>query len=155
VEADAGAPEQVEVSGAIPERWETTVEDLAQLVGLALDRAQDLADVVNDLARTRPALVKAVAAGTVGAVVGVLLADLTFGRRQGPARSPRGNSVAHERRARGAAATQEASAQEARRASLLHLGDAAELLPIAVAVFGNPVVRKVLMRVALRAARRP
>ena len=149
MEAERGAPDQPDLSEAMPERWETTVEDLAQLVGVALDRAQDLADVVNDLARTRPDIMKVVAAGTMGAVVGVLLAGLTRRRREATIPSPRGNSVTHDRSSRGLPVP----TSEGRRQAV-QLSDAAELLPIAVTILGNPVVRRVLLRVAMRVVRR-
>ena len=60
---------------AMPERWETAIEDLAQAVALGLDRAQDLADAINDVLRTRPAVAKAVGAAVVGAIIGSFLAS--------------------------------------------------------------------------------
>src|SRR2546429_6941801 len=74
-------PEDTTIPRAQPERWETAVEDLAQLVALGLDRAQDLADVVAELNRTRPGLVKAVSAGLGGALVGAVVAGLIPRRR--------------------------------------------------------------------------
>jgi hypothetical protein len=60
---------------AMPERWETAIEDLAQAIALGLDRAQDLADAVNDVLRTRPVVAKAAGAAVVGAVIGSFLAS--------------------------------------------------------------------------------
>jgi hypothetical protein len=60
---------------AMPERWETAIEDLAQAIALGLDRAQDLADAVNDVLQTRPMLAKAAGAAIVGAIVGSFLAS--------------------------------------------------------------------------------
>ena len=74
-------PNDTTIPGAMPERWETAVEDLAQLVALGLDRAQDLADVIGELNRARPGLTKAVAAALGGAVVGAFLASRLRPRR--------------------------------------------------------------------------
>ena len=41
---------------AMPERWETAIEDLAQAIALGLVRAQDLADALNDVLHARPLL---------------------------------------------------------------------------------------------------
>jgi len=60
---------------AMPERWETAIEDLAQAIALGLDRAQDLADAINDVLRTRPGVAKAAGAAVVGAVIGTFLAS--------------------------------------------------------------------------------
>src|SRR4051794_35961214 len=64
-----------DIPNAVPERWETAIEDLAQAIALGLDRAQDLADLINDTVRTRPVVAKAVGAAVVGAVVGTALAS--------------------------------------------------------------------------------
>src|SRR5881396_2248352 len=53
-----------------PERWETVVEDVAQVLALGLERAEDLADVLSDLVRGRPGLPKIAAAVAVGMVLG-------------------------------------------------------------------------------------
>lgn len=63
------------IGGVEPERWETAIEDLAQLVALGLDRAQDLYDAIGDLLRARPGLAQAIAAGIIGTVVGALIAS--------------------------------------------------------------------------------
>lgn len=76
---DANLPE------AVPERWETAVEDFVQLVALAIDRAQDLADIVNDLIRGHPELVRVALAAAAGGAVGAILAD-RFASRPEPAR---------------------------------------------------------------------
>src|ERR1051326_8885539 len=60
---------------AMPERWETAIEDLAQAIGLGLDRSQDLADAINDVMRTRPVVAKAAGAAIVGAIVGSIIAS--------------------------------------------------------------------------------
>src|SRR5438093_3770410 len=79
--ASAGSVPEDTIPGAMPERWETAVEDFAQLVALGLDRAQDLADVVGELNRTRPGVTKLVAAGAAGLVAGAFLAGLIPKRR--------------------------------------------------------------------------
>ena len=66
--------EEDSMPGIEPERWETAIEDLAQLVALGLDRAQDLYDVINDLLRARPGLAAALAAGLIGTLVGAFVA---------------------------------------------------------------------------------
>ena len=102
--ASAGsAPEDTTIPGATPERWETAVEDFAQLVALGLDRAQDLADVIGELNRTRPGLMKAVAAGIGGAVLGSILAG----------RIPRRRPSAKQRAKRAAEALKRAAADRA------------------------------------------
>jgi hypothetical protein len=60
---------------AMPERWETAIEDLAQAIALGLDRAQDLADAINDVMKTRPIVAKAAGAALVGAIIGAFLAS--------------------------------------------------------------------------------
>jgi hypothetical protein len=80
VEAENGGPESVQLGDTgfdeyVPERWETVVEDLAQVVALGLDRAQDLADAVNDFTRGHPTLIKSSLAAIGGVVVGLFVAD--------------------------------------------------------------------------------
>lgn len=77
----SSVPDDTTIPGAMPERWETAVEDIAQLVALGLDRAQDLADVIAELNRTRPGLTKAAAAVLGGAVVGAVIAGRIPRRR--------------------------------------------------------------------------
>ena len=96
-------PEDTTIPGAQPERWETAVEDLAQLVALGLDRAQDLADVIAELNRTRPGLTKAVAAGVGGAFVGAIVAGII----------PRRKPSARERAKQTAQAMKKAAASRA------------------------------------------
>src|SRR5438552_4284967 len=64
-----------------PERWETVVEDVAQVVALGLERAEDLADVLGDLVRGRPGLPKIAAAVAVGMVLGSFAERLTRAQR--------------------------------------------------------------------------
>jgi len=78
------APNDATIPGAMPERWETAVEDVAQLVALGLERAQDLADVIGDLNRSHPGLTKVVGAALAGAVAGVFLAGRIPRRRPSP-----------------------------------------------------------------------
>src|SRR3954452_16816828 len=68
---------------AMPERWETAIEDLAQAIALGLDRAQDLADAINDVLHTRPMLAKAAGAAVVGAIAGTIIAS-KLSRRRSP-----------------------------------------------------------------------
>src|SRR6266511_4800455 len=102
--ASAGSvPEDTTIPGAQPERWETAVEDFAQLIALGLDRAQDLADVIAELNRTRPGLTKAVTAGVAGAFVGVIVAGIV----------PRRKPSARERAKQTAQALKRAAANRA------------------------------------------
>jgi hypothetical protein len=180
---------------AVPERWETAIEDFVQLVALAIDRAQDLADVVNDILRGHPELVRAALAATAGGVAGAILAD-RLGRRREPLpetlrqRTLRSASEAAERGGSflGSAASglRGSAEQWVRRAPppdeirerarrrmphldsiglpivgrsgggaspAVHPRHAAQLLPIAVALLKNPIVRDLIIRSAMRAAR--
>jgi len=91
------------IPGAMPERWETAIEDAAQVVALGLDRAQDLADIVNDFAHGHPSLAKGIGAAVVGAVVGSIIA----GRRRPPSLAEQSKVAAAE----AAAAAQAAAAR--------------------------------------------
>src|SRR5687768_5120291 len=71
-----------DLQDAMPERWETAIEDLAQAIALGLDRAQDLADAINDVLRTRPVVAKAAGAAVVGAIIGVFLASKLTAKRK-------------------------------------------------------------------------
>ena len=206
--ASAGSvPDDGTIPGAMPERWETAVEDFAQVIALGLDRAQDLADVIAEVNRTRPGLTKAVAAALGGAIVGAVIAG-RFARRRPTARERARQAAGAVRRAAGervsaleqAAAVAQAAAQRlaerapspsdirdrlprvdrsdvADRASGLRnrasemgqrarrgmsgpnlgvsqLPNAAKLVPIAVALLKNPLVRSLLMGAVVRMARR-
>jgi hypothetical protein len=76
----------------MPERWETAVEDFAQLVALGLDRAQDLADVIGDVNRAKPAWTNVVVAAAGGALIGVFLANRI--RRRPPSKRERARRAA-------------------------------------------------------------
>jgi hypothetical protein len=190
----------------VPERWETAVEDLAQLVALGLDRAQDLADAVNDIVRGHPALIKAVGASVAGVLIGGFIADRT--RRRPPTLAERSSRAAESaRKAAGSAAERaavqaQAAAEQAAavaqsaarrvaerlpsreeiqqripsraeieaqarsrnghapRISRSSVRDAsqvqyaAQLVPVAITLLRNPLVRDLLVRAAVRAARR-
>ncbi|MBM2809616.1 MAG: hypothetical protein HW416_375 [Chloroflexi bacterium] len=73
--------DDLEIEGAMPERWETAIEDVAQVVALALDRVQDLVDLINDQTRARPGVAKILLAGVGGAVVGAFVAGRLRPRR--------------------------------------------------------------------------
>src|SRR5438309_11568963 len=96
-------PEDTSIPGAMPERWETAVEDLAQLVALGLDRAQDMADVIGEMNRTRPGLTKILAAALGGAVVGAAIAG----------RIPRRRPTARQRALHAATAVRRAASERA------------------------------------------
>jgi len=190
-----------DIPDTAPERWETAIEDFVQLVALAIDRAQDLADVINDLLRGHPELVRAGLAAGGGAVAGAFLAD-RIGRKQPPvtviepqramsraARAAERGSAILAATATGLRGTAEHWAHRApppeevrerawrrvvhmneigRRMSNLDgiplarhrtarpaLGprQAAQLLPVVVTLLKNPIVRDIIIRSALRAAR--
>ncbi len=166
---------------AMPERWETAIEDLAQAIALGLDRAQDLADAINDLIRTRPAVAKAVGAAAVGAVAGVMIANLTARKPKPPsaqtlresARQASASLVdqailiardAAERMARRIPAKGEALGRSVsgdgavkRKGRLVDVSRAryaAQLVPLAFALLKNPIVREYLARAAMASTRR-
>lgn len=176
-----------------PERWETAIEDFVQLVALAIDRAQDLADVINDLLRGHPELVRTAMAAAAGGVVGAILAD-RVGRKPEPViemAPQRAMSRAAQAAGRGsailgatAAGLRGSAGEWVRRAprpevirqrtwrrgpSLDSFGlpvvrrgrgrpvvdprYAARLLPIALTLLKNPIVREIIFRAVVRAAR--
>jgi ElaB/YqjD/DUF883 family membrane-anchored ribosome-binding protein len=178
-----------DLKDAMPERWETAIEDLAQVIALGLDRAQDMAEAANEAVRTRPVVAKAAGAAVVGAIIGTILAAKTS-----PPPRPK-IRISRE-------AAQEASAAAATQASLVvdqavaiarataerlarksptpdepvngmretrrnrqaaapapprevgRVGYAAQLVPLSVELLKNPIVRDLLIAMALRAARR-
>src|SRR4051812_43936582 len=85
--------EEEPIPGAMPERWETAIEDAAQVIALGLDRAQDLADLVNDFSHNHPTLAKAIGAAVMGAVVGSFIAGRA-GRRRPPTLAERAGATA-------------------------------------------------------------
>jgi hypothetical protein len=99
----ASVPDDTTIPGAMPERWETAVEDIAQLVALGLDRAQDLADVIAEINRHHPGLTKAAAAAFGGAVVGAVVAS----------RIPRRRPSAKQRALQAATAVRRAAVERA------------------------------------------
>jgi hypothetical protein len=121
----------------MPERWETVVEDIAQVVALVLDRAQDVADAVNDLVRTRPTLTKAMLAGLAGVVVGSFIAEktrprppsLAEGSRRAAEVAARAAQAAAARAAVRAAARAQSAAGQAASAAQSAAGRVGERLP--------------------------
>lgn len=176
-EDTAGA---ADLSAGMPERWETAIEDLAQVVALGLDRAQDLADVVTDVVRARPVLAKALLAAAVGAAVGVFMAERSSRRPKVSSIQRRGSAADARSRSRpsiveeAAAIARDAAELLARRpasrartsesrsrvngfgweATLRQLRDVAQLAPVAATLIRNPLVRLLLLRTVVRAARR-
>jgi hypothetical protein len=192
--ASNGAAESfsADIPDAVPERWETAIEDFVQLVALAIDRAQDLADVVNDLIRGHPELFRAAFAAAAGGVVGAFLAD-RVGRRPEPIReSLRERTIGRAAGAAGRGGALLGAAAAGLRNSAEHLTRrapspeeirqrtprrfpslesfglpiasrggagsvdpryAAQLVPIAVALLKNPIVRDIMIRSAMRAVR--
>src|SRR5438309_740519 len=57
-----------------PERWETAIEDAAELVAMLLDRGQSLFDAANEFRKTRPMLASAAGAAIGGAALGMYVA---------------------------------------------------------------------------------
>ena len=159
---------------AAPERWETAVEDLAQLVALGLDRAQDLADVINDVFRTRPALAKVVVAGIAGAAVGAFAASCTVRRPKpiaataAPAAAPPGQpsilddatsilveaAEALAKRRLGVTSSAVGGAASTPKPSRSQLRHATDLLPIGLTLLKNPLVRDLVVKSVVRATRR-
>ena len=154
-----------------PERWETAIEDAAEVVALLLDRGQALFDGFAELRRTRPLVVAAAGAALGGAVLGTVLAGRWLQRRK---RHPM-NAVAQASEVAQAAAERLAQRQVLRGAKriadlrdgvrgahaqgrLVEGGRTArqlvQLLPVVVAVLKNPLVRTMLWRFALRSVRR-
>ena len=196
--ADEHAFDEEPIPGAMPERWETAIEDAAQVVAIGLDRAQDLADLLNDFARQHPTATKLILAAAGGMIVGSLIAGrvrrtLTVAERSTQfaeeiqsntrskitdlsARMPSRRAVLERlpRIDRGAMAEHmphldrdaltrrlphmdRAALQRGRRASRPDLGqmrNAAQLVPVALTLLRNPLVRQLIMRSAVRAARR-
>jgi hypothetical protein len=186
-------PEQfaaADLPDAMPERWETAIEDLAQAIALGLDRAQDLADAINDLVRTRPVVAKAAGAAIIGAAIGTFIASKTMHRpkpkivelketaEEATSAATSQASLAIEQALAIARATAErmanrlppkeemvngaAHAAESMQARLApkrdtavkKAGYAAQLLPLTVALLKNPLVRDMLIRAAMKTARR-
>lgn len=152
-----------------PERWETAVEDAAEIVALLLDRGQAILDVFNDLRHERPMLVSAAAAAVGGALIGTIVAGRRLRER---GRRPLG-ALAQATAVAQAAAERLAQQQPLRsrlgvirdgrpgplpQKRLVEGGRAAQqllqLLPVVVAVLKNPLVRTVLWRFAVRSVRR-
>lgn len=191
-----------------PERWETAIEDFAQVAALVLDRAQDLVDTISDLMQARPVIAKAIVAAVAGAAVGVFVAT-RLPRRRPPTVGERAAAAAREATARGGSALREATGrggdalreatgrgasimEEAvavalsaaerlarrvpsgdvlieripqpdglrpirlrmRRPDTRQVRQAAQLVPIALTLLRNPLVRSLLLRAAMRAASR-
>lgn len=178
----------LDIEGAMPERWETAIEDVAQVVALTLDRIQDLLDLVNDLTRARPGVAKLLLAGVGGAVVGGFIAGRLRPHRDPTltestaalmrAASNRGSSALEEAASIAKAAAERMSRRvpsrgdiqeqvahlngsaigaRAERMAMPDVGQlrhAAELVPVALALLRNPLIRDFLARSALRATRR-
>jgi len=161
-----------------PERWETAIEDFAQVVALGIDRAQDLADVIGDFCSERPGLIKAFGAISAGVVAGMVLARATSGRRRaqpvlpqsppvptssGVAADLAGSLVAiasslaqelrHQPQGGGAppAKPQHQFWSGPPRVQMRHV---AQLLPVVITMAKNPLIRDLLVSSAVRAARR-
>ncbi|MBI4213935.1 MAG: hypothetical protein HY534_06455 [Chloroflexi bacterium] len=171
-EEDSGLTDESQTEGMTeftPERWETAVEDAAEIVALLLDRGQAILDAFNELRRERPMLVSAAAAAVGGALIGTIVAGRRLRQRS---RRPLG-AVAQATAVAQAAAERLAQQQplrsrlgvmrEGRSGSrpqerLVEGGRAAQhllqLLPVVVAVLKNPLVRTVLWRFAVRSVRR-
>ena len=146
-----------------PERWETVVEDVAQVLALGLERAEDLADMLNDLLRGRPGLPKVAAAVAVGMVLGTFAERVTRARRTAPPqfslpRRPVPPQLSLPRLLDGRRPTPDVSRVVRRlpvpSANLGGVRSAAQLLPVAMTLLKNPLVRNALVGFALRAGSR-
>jgi hypothetical protein len=208
--ADEHVFDEEPIPGAMPERWETAIEDAAQVIALGLDRAQDLADLLNDFARQHPTASKLLLAGAGGLIVGSFIAGR---RRRPPTPAERAAQLATEARANAESMISDLSHRmPSRRAMMDHLPRfdreamaehlphlnreamaermphldreslagrlpnvngkalrrggrpsspdfsqvryAAQLVPVALTLLRNPLVRQLVMRTAMRAARR-
>jgi hypothetical protein len=208
--ANEHAFDEEPIPGAMPERWETAIEDAAQVIALGLDRAQDLADVINDFARQHPIAAKLMLAATGGVIVGSVIAGRA---RRAPTAAEQASALAAQARSSAESRISDLSDRlPSRRAMLDRLphidreavaerlprvdrealagrlprldrealtgrlpnvnGEAlrrdrrpggldlaqvryaAQLLPVGLALLRNPLVRQLVMRAAVRAARR-
>jgi len=170
-------PEDTTVPSVAPERWETAVEDFAQVVAIGLDRAQDFIDVIGEFHRARPGILQMVAAAAGGTLVGAFLAGrrarhrgtVAKGREKvAPARRESAEdssaldqtrSVAQQaagRLAPRAKTTADLSDQapRANRRDVRQAASAVKLVPIVLGLLRNPLVRELIWRYAFRAVRR-
>lgn len=146
------------------EQWEVTIEDGAQVLALLLRRGQAAMSVLADFWRTRPILVAGLVAAVIGTIVGTIVASRRA-RGSPPQTAERGSALsqagavaqaAAQRlgragplpRRNGMAPAAREGARRAREARYL-----AELVPMAAALFRNPLVRRIAWRLALRAFR--
>jgi hypothetical protein len=114
--ADPSAFDEEPIPGAMPERWETAIEDAAQVIALGLDRAQDLADVINDFTRQHPTASKLILAAAGGMIVGSIIAGRT---RKAPTAAERATRLAEEARANAQAAMSDLSGRMPSRRAML------------------------------------
>jgi hypothetical protein len=162
-----------------PERWETAIEDFAQVVALGIDRAQDLGDALGDFCSERPGLVKGLGAVAAGVLAGVVLARLTRPRSQAPVTPPApapqteaalgaglvgalvevAGALAQALRREptdGSAAADTQAHRDGRsaRPPRIRMQHVAQLMPVAIALARNPAIRDLLVSSAMKAARR-
>lgn len=175
LEPAADIPEAEEFE---PERWETAIEDVAQVVALGIDRAQDLADALGDFCSERPGLVKGLGAVAAGVLVGVVLAQIT-GRRapstaKARARVPQTDSLSAGLAGAlvevlsaltQAVRSEQTDARTGTRSQVrrdgrwaapprIQMHHVAELLPLAITLAKNRTVRDFLVSSAMKAAHR-
>lgn len=168
------------ISGSIPdaeefepERWETAIEDFAQVVALGIDRAQDLGDAIGDFCNDNPALVRGFQAVALGALAGVVLARVFSPPKPAPARAPvrsgsggasdlsgilieAGSTLLRAAARNGAAPAKSSNGQAGSggRFPRFEARHAAQLIPVVITLARNPLVRDLLFSSAMKAARR-
>jgi hypothetical protein len=165
-----------ELTESVGERWDEAIEDLAEVAVLLLDRAQVAGGVMGQFWRSRPVLASTLLAAAGGALVGVVIggrAARAKGRSapQKPVRSSAAAQAAATARegaerllhgalgaaGKGPSGTQNGLARWRRPVGRVHVRQAryaADLLPVALAVLKNPLVRRMVWRLALRSFRR-
>jgi hypothetical protein len=173
-------PTDTPIPSVTPERWETAVEDIAQVVAIGLDRAQDLFDIIGEVNRAKPGLLALVAAGLGGALAGGFLAR-RLRERQARRSRTRDAFAAARRAASERLATMDltrSGAQQALDQSIgksgvsaallrervqrlnrvprpdVSVSSAAKLVPLMVALMRNPLVRDLILQLLLRPRRR-
>ena len=164
-------PEETSIPSVVPERWETAVEDIAQVVAIGLDRVQDLIDVIGELNRARPGIAKLAAAVAGGALVGAFLSgrraqtrkrDVAVAARPSAAGSSaldQARTVARQAADRLATRVPSSAAlndqgPRANRPDVRQAVNAVQLVPIVLGLLRNPLVRDLIWRYAFRAGRR-
>jgi hypothetical protein len=153
------------------ERWEIAAEEVAQAAAVTLERIEMLTALIIDQWRKRPVVMSAVAAVFAGVVLGTALAGQARSRHLTPAQKmTKSAGEAASKVASGLpslravggrdwfparnGASQRAMRNFADRNSRAGARYAMELVPIAVALLKNPLVRQFAWKMATRGFRR-